>query len=239
MRAGLPGDANGCDSIFWETDQTGYALTRDLVRPPGTGFEYSNCGSQVIQPLLLAATGTDAKSFLNSRVLTKIGIDAGAVGIWSDPSGNPMTYCCIDMAIRDFARFGLLMTRHGEWDGEQLLGAPFVQESLTAADSLASYGLHWWILNENYFFGARPPATLAAAEGVDGQLIIVWPDEDLVLVVLTQYAHPVEQGYVLSATNYPNTCAARNSCVGASGSAVPSFDQWQLVQLLYHAVQPE
>ncbi|MDP6377109.1 MAG: serine hydrolase [Pseudomonadales bacterium] len=236
MRAGMPGNENGCGNLFWEWSQTDYAISRTLVRMPGSAFQYSNCGSQVLEPLLLAATGMDAHNYLINRVLAPIGIDTGAVGLWSDRSGlNPMTYCCIDMSSRQFARFGLLMARRGEWDGERLLPVEFVDETLIAADAAAFYGLHWWILNENYF-GVPVPVTLAAAIGLDGQWIIVWPEQDLVLVLLTRYAHPPAQGYVLSNSNFPDTCSARNTCPGATGDPVASFDRPGLVQLIYESV---
>jgi hypothetical protein len=48
--------------------------------------------------------------------------------------------------------------------------------------------------------------------------------------VLSQYSHAVEQGYVVSPINYPDTCTARNSCPGALGPEVPSFSHKTLVE---------
>ena len=60
------------------------------------------------------------------------------------------------------------------------------------------------------------------AFGLNGQKIYVWPAADIVVVVLTQYQHFANQGYVLDlsdeGTNFPNTCSARNSCPGSTGS---------------------
>jgi len=74
--------------------------------------------------------------------------------------------------------------------------------------------------------------SVAAALGFDGQKIYVWAEKDVVLVVHTQYEHSQNQGYVLSTTNYPGTCAGRNRCPGATGGEVPSYNERELVNLL-------
>jgi len=226
MRAGLPGGAD----VLYETDQTAYALTRDLVNTPGTTFLYSNDTSQLLEPLLLRATGLTAHAYLTEKILTPIGIDTNQVGLWFDPTGvNPMSYCCIDMRAEDFARFGLLYARGGEWDGVQVVSSAFVSESFAPQSDF--YGLHWWVLNQTYFSEAVP-IVVSAALGFAGQKIYVWADEDVVLAVFTKYEHFQNQGYVLSATNWPSTCAGRNACSDSTGPEVPPYDELQLINLL-------
>jgi len=95
----------------------------------------------------------------------------------------------------------------------------------------AYYGYQWWVLNDAYF-GQPVRHVRYAALGLDGQKIYVWPEADLVLVVLTQYTHSPSQGYTLSTFNFPNTCAARRSCPGLGGSVVPSYDEHALMEML-------
>ncbi|MFV2090740.1 MAG: hypothetical protein ACC642_08790, partial [Pseudomonadales bacterium] len=208
-----------------------YAIDVDLVNTPGSVFVYSNPTAQLFEPILLRATGLDAHSYLSQKILAAIGIDTGDIGLWYDPSGvNAMTYCCIDMRPDDFARFGLLYARGGEWDGEQIVSSEYVEGSLTAQSS--NYGWQWWVLNEN-FFGTGVSISVSAALGLDGQKIYVWPEADVVLVVLTRYQHFRNQGYVLAVPdNFPDTCSARNSCVTSTGPPVASFDQHTLVELM-------
>ena len=230
MRAGY-GANNG---IYDETDQTKFAIDFPKTRVEGTTFEYSNPTSQLIEPIILRATGLDAQAYLTEKILSPIGIDSNLVGMWLDRSGtNPLTYMGLDMTPLDMARFGLLYARNGEWDGNQIVPGSYVQTSLSAQTDF--YGLHWWVLN-SAFFGAEPPITISAAMGLDGQMIYVWPAEDLVLVVQTQYEHSANQGYVLSDTNFPNTCAARNACPGEAGAEVASYDQFALMLLLAELV---
>jgi CubicO group peptidase (beta-lactamase class C family) len=230
MRAGY-GANNG---IYNETDQTKFAIDFPKTRDEGTTFEYSNPTSQLIEPIILRATGLDAQAYLAEKILLPIGIDPNLVGMWLDRSGtNPLTYMGLDMTPLDMAKFGLLYARNGEWDGNQIVPGSYVQTSLAAQTDF--YGLHWWVLN-GAFFGAEPPITISAAMGLNGQMIYVWPAEDLVLVVQTQYEHSANQGYVLSDTNFPNTCAARNACPGEAGAEVASYDQFALMLLLAELV---
>ena len=227
MRAGLPGDTN----IFVQYDQTAFALARNPVGSRGTTFRYSNATSQLFEPLLRRATGMDAHDWLADTLLEPIGVDRNAIGLWLDPTGiQPLTYCCLDMRPDDFARFGALFANEGVWNGARLLSADYVRTSLSAQSPF--YGLQWWVMNAAYFEGVAPPIDLSAAHGLEGQHIYVWRDRRIVLVVLTKYEHDPSQGYVLSQTNYPSTCGARNTCPGATGQRVPSYDEGTLINRL-------
>jgi CubicO group peptidase (beta-lactamase class C family) len=226
MQSGITDTVN----LYWAEDQTTFAINYPKTQEAGSRFFYSNPTSQLFEPILRRATGLDAHAFLRQNLLTPIGIETESIGMWLDRTGNhPLTYMGLDMPPEAFARFGLLMARGGLWAGRQILSAAFVSESLTTKSPF--YGYQWWILNQSYF-GQPVPATLAAALGLDGQKIYVWPEADLVLVVLTDYAHSANQGYVLSDLNFPNTCGARGSCPGSTTDEVPSFNEFELIRLL-------
>ena len=224
MRAGFADS-----SIFVQFDQSQFSLDQPIVREPDTMFQYSNNTSQLFEPLLLEATGMNAHLWLGEKILKPIGIDETAIGLWLDPSGvNPLTYCCIDMRADDFARLGALFANGGTWSDETIISKAYVDTSLAAR--VGWYGLQWWVLNTIYFQGYEPPVPgISAAHGLEGQHIFVWPDEDIVLVVFTKYEHDASQGYVLSLLNYPSTCAARNSCPGAEGPPVPTYNEYELL----------
>ena len=223
MRAGF---ANA--DVFRQADQTQFSLDQPLINEPGNTFLYSNNNSQLFEPLLRRATGVDAHLWLTDKILKPLGIDETAIGLWLDPTGvNPLTYCCIDMRVDDFARIGVLFANGGTWNGETVISADYVDSSLAAR--VGWYGLQWWVLNPIYFRGVEPPIDLSAAHGLDGQHIFVWRDESIVLVVFTQYEHEASQGYVLSLLNYPSTCAARNSCPLSTGSQVPTYNEYELL----------
>ena len=226
----MRGGYSNLDNIFNTSDQTAHAISFPLASTPGTQFSYSNANSQLFEPILSRATGLSAHQYLANKVLAPIGINTNSVGFWLDATGtNPMTYCCLDMRPDDFARFGLLFARGGAWDGEQIISPNYVSQSMTAN---GAYGYQWWVLNSAYWNGRQVPIDIIAALGLNGQKIYIWPEQDIVIVVLTKYTHSANQGYVLSVTNLPNTCTARNTCRGAQDSEVPSFDQYDLISLI-------
>ncbi len=225
MRAGLENAP-----IFVEADQTEYALSQSPVRDAGTRFEYSNPTSQLFEPLLLRATGRNAHEFIAARIFTPIGIEPTSVGFWFDPTAmNSMTYCCLDMTIEDFARYGLLMLNGGSWDATSIVSEDFVTTSRTAQS--AFYGLQWWIMNDAYF-GRASPLPISVAQGLDGQRIYVWDEFETIVVVLSQYDAEATASHVLSLTNWPRTCTARNTCAASTGEEVPGYDEWTFLSLL-------
>ena len=88
----------------------------------------------------------------------------------------------IDMTAQDFARFGYLYLRGGEWDGTQIVPEAWVDYArLPMGDDPDSfgYGAHWWVQGSP----DRTPTSFAAF-GFGGQSITVVPEYDLVVVVL-------------------------------------------------------
>ena len=85
------------------------------------------------------------------------------------------------MSARDLARIGQLYLQEGQWNGQQLVSAKWIQESTTTySENTRSpgrgYGYMWWTgiygdEHRNY-----------SAQGVGNQSIIVYPDDHIVLV---------------------------------------------------------
>ncbi len=175
MRSGLSANWENSNGIYFEnTDQLAYALDRELIRDPGTEFEYVNEDSMVLGAVLSEAFGREAGEVAQDEIFDPIGLDATW---WTDGSGHSLTYCCIDSTARDLARFGLLFSRDGSWQGTEIVPADYVAESTTGISYYGYYGLHWWTFGEIY-----------AAMGLHGQLIYVMPSEDLVVARFGTYA---------------------------------------------------
>lgn len=202
MSSGLQWDepgANGESDIFGmlkSPDAASYVASKPLESPPGTKWVYSTGTTALLVGIAADELGgcQAATDYLNLRLLDPIGIsteelitDAG--GCWVGGFGANMT-------AKDFARFGLLYLRGGEWDGEQIVPTSWIDESRVPAATSAAYGLQWWLEPERGLFRAR---------GLFGQEIVVVPDRDLVIVatsasggdpftlidaVLAQYGHP-------------------------------------------------
>ena len=188
MASGLEMPAHEHENMFFTQNHLDYAKAVGVEKPPGERFEYNNVNSMLLADILFSATGIPADQLLRDRVLSRIGLNN--VTLWRDAESNPMTYCCIDTSPRQFARFGLLFARNGEWRGEQIISKDFVDETFGLVwDNLPSstiqqergYSLHWWISRydkQNKIFNAS---------GKFGQYIFVDRANDLVFVRVTKY----------------------------------------------------
>lgn len=190
MASGLEMPSHEHEKMFFTRDHLEYAKSVGFEKLPGQRFEYNNVNSMLLADILYAATGIPADQLLRERILSKIGMNN--VTLWRDGAGNPMTYCCIDTTPRQYARFGLLFSRSGQWDNEQIISKDFVNETFKVVwDDLSSatiqqargYSLHWWVSRYD------EKSQIFNASGKFGQYIFVDRANDIVFVRVTKY-HP-------------------------------------------------
>jgi len=188
MASGLEMPADEHEKMFFTKDHLAYAKNIDLEKVPGEKFEYNNVNSMLLADILFRATGIPADTLLRERILKKIGMDN--VTLWRDTAGNPLTYCCIDTTVRQYARFGLLFARGGKWRDQQIVPRQFVDQTFQLkwrdipSESLPiqrGYSLHWWISRHD------KEAKIFNASGKFGQYIFVDPENDTVFVRVTKY----------------------------------------------------
>lgn len=157
-------------------DQLAYAASRPLEVAPGTRWSYSSGDTMLLSHVIAQATGMPTDEYAQQKLFGPLGIQQ--VEWWRDAAGNTLTYCCLDMSSRDYARFGLLYLHNGNWNGQQLVPASWVQDSITpTANSSGRYGYQWWIGQVEGVQGS-----IFYANGHDGQFTYVIPSLDLVVV---------------------------------------------------------
>jgi CubicO group peptidase (beta-lactamase class C family) len=191
MTSGLEFPENEHESMFFRYDQAKYAREVSLEKQPEQLFEYNNVNSMIIGEILKSVTGKNADILLEERIFDKIGIDEYT--LWRDEAGNAMTYCCIDMSPRDYSRFGLLFSRGGKWNNEQVISNDFVNETFTSywdetpgwwTNEKRGYSLHWWISKND------DEGIIFNASGKFGQYIFVDYQNDIIFTRITKY-HPM------------------------------------------------
>ncbi len=211
MQSGLTENTSNPSGIYLEnTDQLAYALDRELVREPGTEYEYVNEDSMVIAGVVSEVFGEEAADVAQRELFEPMGMSAEW---WVDGSGHTLGYCCIDSTARDMARFGLLYARDGAWQGEQLVPADYVEQSGTGVSYNGYYGLHWWV-----FEGGM------AAIGLHGQLVVALPEQDMVVVRFGQYERVGDEA-VRTGSNYHSTEEEGN------------FDQGRFMELVWQSLE--
>ncbi len=163
--------------VFTTESPLDYVLAKPQETPPGTVFEYSSGNTLLMSGAIQKATGMRAGDYAQSRLFDKL--DMKSAEWWRAKTGETLTYCCVDMTTRDFARFVILYMQHGKWDGEQVVPASWIDASLTPAPTYNGYGYQWWLEGAT---NPDVPADLFMANGHDGQFIYIIPSLDLVVV---------------------------------------------------------
>lgn len=163
--------------VLFNPDQLAYASELEFESEPGTVFNYSSGDTMLLSGVIEHATGMSVGEYAQQELFGPIGIDQ--VEWWQDAEGHSLTYCCLDMPSRDFARMGLLFLNGGMWGDETVVPAQWVTDSIAPSPAYDGYGYQWWLIGRQ---DERLPADTYAAQGHDGQFIYVIPSLDLVVV---------------------------------------------------------
>ena len=188
MASGLQFPEHEHELMFFKQDHLAYAKNVGVEKEPNTLFEYNNVNSMLLGDILLKATGKKADELLNERVLQPIGADK--LTLWRDSAENVLTYCCVDMSARDYSRFGLLFSRNGQWNDNQIISSDYVDETFTPywnftpkrfTDLDRGYTLHWWFSKND------EEGQIFNASGKFGQYIFVDQENDVIFTRITKY----------------------------------------------------
>ena len=188
MASGLQFPEHEHELMFFKKDHLAYAKDIGVEKKPNTLFEYNNFNSMLLGDILLVATGKKADELLNERILKPIGAENST--LWRDSSDNVLTYCCIDMSARDYSRFGLLFSRNGKWEQDQIISSDYVNETFTPyweftperfTDLNRGYSLHWWFSKND------DEGQIFNASGKFGQYIFVDRKNDVIFTRITKY----------------------------------------------------
>jgi CubicO group peptidase (beta-lactamase class C family) len=193
------------ESLLQATDRTAYAVGLSQPEPPGTVWTYNNAAIQTLDAVLRSATGADPATFAQQRLFGPLGMAHSRMT--PDASGHSTNaFFGMHSTCPDLARFGTLFAQEGQWAGEQLVPEEWVREATGDSSQRlnAAYGLLWWVNRRGPVRapidqdnpGLPPgvegvgqlmpgaPERLFAALGFGGQVVLVDPDTDTVVVRL-------------------------------------------------------
>lgn len=160
-------------------DRAGYTASKPLAQDPDTVWYYSTGTANIVAREVAEKVGfgDEYSAWISENLFEPLGINGADLQI--DDAGVINGGSWVAMRPVDFARFGYLYLRGGEWDGEQILPTEWVDYSRmpTPTGEAPAYGAHWWLDPED-------PGRFYAS-GFNGQSITVVPEDDLVIVVLS------------------------------------------------------
>ena len=156
-------------------------LAAPIVHEPGTTFVYNSGASYLLSAIVQRTTGQRLLDYLTPRLLEPLGIlDA----TWATcPRGIDTGGWGLSLTTEDVATFGQLLLRSGIWEGRELIPGDWVDAATSSQvsngdpalpdDGTQGYGYQFWICRHGAY----------RADGAFGQLAIVMPEQDAVLVL--------------------------------------------------------
>jgi CubicO group peptidase (beta-lactamase class C family) len=180
-------------------DVAAFAAALPLAHAPGTHWNYNSAGINLIADALgrvfAPGAGPDQRRARMAAVLRDELFDP--LGMRSvqpefDAAGTFVGSAFTFATARDYARFGLLYLRDGVWNGRRILPQGWVDfaRTKTPVDDCDVYGAGFWITPASgtgkpmHALAAGGPRDLFVAQGHEGQLIVMVPSKDLVVVRL-------------------------------------------------------
>jgi CubicO group peptidase (beta-lactamase class C family) len=190
--ATLPWSEEADDTkTYYSTDLRELALENCRIEgKPGEYFEYNNYNPLLVGMILERATGMPVSRYMQEKMWKPLGMEAdGSWSLDSTQSGFEKMESGVNARARDFARFGMLFAKEGNWRSKQLVSRKWVEESTrpdASTDPSQDYQYFWWIntpQGKDHF----------SAQGNYGQYIYVAPEKDLVIIRLGK--EEGEKGY--------------------------------------------
>ncbi|HZS05408.1 MAG TPA: serine hydrolase [Blastocatellia bacterium] len=172
-------DPNNAASLMEASaDWVQFTIDRPMAHEPGAVFAYNSGATQLLAHIFRVATGKDIEEYAAQHLFAPLGIEQYH---WKrSPSGLADTEGGLYLRAHDLAKIAYLFLKNGVWEGRQIVTADWVKASVAPSATVSAsvkYGFKWWLYP--YGDGSR----LAwAGSGFGGQIPVVVPEYDLVLV---------------------------------------------------------
>jgi CubicO group peptidase (beta-lactamase class C family) len=157
------------------------------AREPGSKFYYASNDTQILGMLVARVTSQTLSAYMAEKLWGPLGAESDALWLIDrdGEDGMEMAFGGLNVTLRDYGRFGLLMAREGRLGEKQILPAGWVERATVPRSPQVmhgelypgyamGYGYQWWCF--------PPPGRAFTGQGVFGQLLMVDPDLDLVVV---------------------------------------------------------
>ena len=171
-------------------DVAAFTAQLPLAHDPGTFFNYSSGTTNVLSRIVADTVGySDAyRDFILQRLFGPLGMTSAEATF--DTSGVFVASSYVHASALDFAKFGLLYLRGGEWDGQQLISRSWAETAQVPYsvddESGTYYSWQWWVTGDDY--------GTYWASGYEGQQISVVPALDALVL---RFGHTPNELYPL------------------------------------------
>lgn len=219
MTAGFPSGRDFTTADDWVSE-----IVQNPATPPGREFAYSQATAHLLAAIVARAGEVSLLDFARSQLFDPLGIETrpamqGPAGIgrtpafrqaqfaWTrDPQGVHAGWNGLKLRPRDLVALGRLVLAEGIHDGEQIVSKSWLDDATTAQVPVTGardgYGYLWWT-------DQLDGEDAAISQGAGGQLLVVVPSRDLVVVTVGRGISPqtlvdvVEEAIVTHVADVP------------------------------------
>ncbi|BBH20782.1 hypothetical protein Back11_21270 [Paenibacillus baekrokdamisoli] len=177
------------DKPYWQMKRTRdwvkFIVEQPMGHEPGEVFTYNSGASHLLSAILTKTTELSALEYAQLYLFNKLGFRKPR---WNSSSGIYEGGAGLHLTSLDMAKFGQLYLQRGQWNGEQLLPAAWVDSSTAVHHKglqhyepqiFGEYGYHWWVSPKAH----NGVISCYFAKGYGGQYIFVIPERELVVVI--------------------------------------------------------
>lgn len=193
-----------------DTDFLYYILNYDINHDPGTHFVYNNAATYLLCAITQKITGKYFRDWVQEEVFNEMGV---TLGEWEKSwQGICLGASGLKLKNRDMHKIALLLLNKGIYEGKQLISKDWISMMSTSQFFTAnlpdyvkkqgrcinkmSYGFGLWICGNGTF---EHPKTHYFCDGTDGQFLIVAPDAQMAITILS---HQKDMNPIYDAINY-------------------------------------
>lgn len=146
------------------------------VAQPGAQFQYDSICTYVLSAIVQKVTGMHLLDYLQMKIFNAMDITDARWEI--SPEGYNTGGWGLHIKPESLAKFGILLSHNGVWEGKQLIPAEWVKEmtssQMKSYPGAADYCYQTWRCEYPGAF---------RADGALGQYILVVPEQDVVVVI--------------------------------------------------------
>lgn len=167
---------------YWGNDLRKELSELTLESAPNVQFHYSSANTQLLALIIERVTNMPISNYLETKIWKPLGMEAPAFWSLDNKSENNMekAFCCLQARPIDFAKFGRLYLKKGNWEGKQIVSSDWVEYSTHSDPSNVNnadrhfYNYNWSIgpLKYNSFY----------AVGLYGQYLYIYPEKNIIIV---------------------------------------------------------
>ncbi|MBI9108883.1 MAG: serine hydrolase [Spirochaetales bacterium] len=200
----------GLNRMRATSDWVGHILDLPMAAEPGSRFDYSNMASHLLSAIITKTTGLSALAFGRENLFGPLGItditwptDQPGKSIGNaemrmkprDTAENNTGWGNMELRPTDLAKIGQLVLNDGLWEGRRIISAGYLKAATSPQIHVETaqfhYGFQWWLFEPG----------IPTALGYWGQYLIVFPEENLVVVFTSDLTERnMDKPYILFST---------------------------------------